>query len=325
MAHQWLPDRPVDEAASMAQLARGGIPLRAVRRIQELHWSEHPIFTSTLTPSESVVTRLTGLQPITQVMGSSMYHVGFLGMNQWNVGGELAMLTHAYETARGLALSRMAQEAALLKAHLVLDVKLHTRDPRWSDDLLEFTAVGTAVRLKGHAPPEMPALSLLEPDQLLKLHHAGYWPTGIAMGNCFWYEPHADCMSEGSWWSQELPIHTRAAMTSRHLAVQRFHAFAQRLGADGVVGVRVDRKSRDREYEINESSHTALHLDLVVMGTAVVRRDVVKAPPPRPRLVVDLRDLPSRYGDHGKVHTSVSVDKGEGEGVDMEMQGGWED
>src|SRR5207245_2755586 len=105
----------------------------------------------------------------------------------------------------------------------------------------------------------------------------------------FWYEPHADCTSEGSWWSQELPIHTRAAMTSRHYAVQRFHAFAQRLGADGVVGVRVDRKSRDREYEINDSSHTALHLDLVVMGTAVVRRDVVSAPPPRPKLVVDLR------------------------------------
>lgn len=292
----------------LARLARGGIPRRAEQRIQNLHWSKQPIFTSTLTPAESVVTRLTGLRPITQVMGSSMYHVGFIGMQSWNRGGELAMLTHAYESARGLALSRMAQEAALLRAHLVLDVKLHTRDPRWSDDLLEFTAVGTAVRLEGHAPPEWPALSLLEPDQLLKLHHAGYWPTGIAIGNSFWYEPHADCMSEGSFWSSELPVHTRAAMTARHYAVQRFHDSARRLNADGVVGVRVDRKSRDREYEINDSQHTSLHLDLVVMGTAVVRRtDIQIQAPPRPKLVVDLRDLPSRYGDHGKVRTSVEI------------------
>jgi hypothetical protein len=108
-------------------------------------------------------------------------------------------------------------------------------------------------------------------------------------------------------------------MTARHYAVQRFHDSARRLGADGVVGVRVDRKSRDREYEINDSQHTSLHLDLVVMGTAVVKREEIqKGPPPRPKLVVDLRDLPSRYGDHGKVHASVEMTE-EDDDEDMEF------
>src|SRR5262249_30588069 len=156
-------------------------------RIHELHWSEHPIFTSTLSPSETVVTRLTGLKAISQVMGSSIYHVGFIGMGSagWGTGGELAMLTHAYDHARGLALSRMAQEAAPVRAHMVLGVERGLNDRGWGDDLLEVMAVGTAFRLEGHPPPQNPALSLLQADELMKVHHAGYWPVGIAMGNCF--------------------------------------------------------------------------------------------------------------------------------------------
>jgi hypothetical protein len=56
-----------------------------------------------------------------------------------------------------------------------------------------------------------------------------------------------------------------------------------------VVGTRVHRHGYDREYEVNDSSHTAFVLDLVVMGTAVVRQ-ANPASPPRPLLVVDLED-----------------------------------
>jgi hypothetical protein len=90
-------------------------------------------------------------------------------------------------------------------------------------------------------------------------------------------------------------------MNSRHLAVQRFHNFAAHFKADGVVGVRVKRTGRDREYESNNVSHTSFHMDLVVTGTAVTRRDATKTPP-RPQLVVDLRDIPSHYGTHGTSH-----------------------
>ena len=285
-----------DDAQSLELLRRGGIPLRAQRRIHELTHGPRPIFTSTLTPSESVVARQTGLTAISQVMGSSIYHVG-IGIAGY-ASGELAPLQHAYEHARSLALSRMQQEAALLGANLVLDVKFHNRGLEWSNDLIEFNAVGTAVRVAGMPPTPEPVLTLLEPDELWKLHHAGYWPTGIAIGNSFWFEPHADCFGEGSWYSQELPAHTRAAMGSRHNATERFRAFAHHLKADGVVGVRVHRHGHDWEYEVNDARHVSFRLDLVVMGTAVVRRGEA-GPPPRPGLVVDLRDLPRTRFSHG--------------------------
>jgi uncharacterized protein YbjQ (UPF0145 family) len=150
----------------------------------------------------------------------------------------------------------------------------------------------------GAPPPQQPALTLLSADELWKLHQAGYWPVAIAIGNCFWYVRHADCASEGSWFSSELVAHTQASMAARDLAVQRFRAFAHHFKADGVVGVRVDRRGRDEEWESNDTSHTSFELDLVVMGTAVVRRGNA-GPAPRPQLVVDLRDVARRYGFHG--------------------------
>lgn len=276
-----LPDRPVDEARSLAALAQGGLPLRAQRRIHELTTSPRPVFTSTLTTNETVIARATGLTPISQVMGSSVFHVGFSGYTSWG-GGELTALTAAYDHARSRALSRMEQEARLLGAHLVIDVRFLRRGYDWAEDLVEFTAVGTAVRIDGHAPAP-PVLTLLEADELYKLHRAGYWPVGIALGNCFWYVRHADCSREGSWYSSELPAHTQASQAARDLAVARFRQFAAHFRADGVVGVRVHRHAHDHE----EDGHTHFSVDMMVAGTAVVRRGDA-APPPRPRIVVDL-------------------------------------
>jgi len=298
-AHPFFPDRPVDEAQSLQSLAQGGLPLRAQRRIYETSApGARSVFTSTLTASESVVARLTGLEAVSQVMGSSVYHVGFKGFTSTWGGGELVALTTAYERARSRALSRMQQEAAMLRAHAVIDVRFLSRGYDWAEELIEFNAVGTAVRIPGAPPIPQPALTLLTADELWKLHRAGYWPVAIAMGNCFWHTPHADCSSEGTFYSTELPAHTQASTSARDLAVKRFRNFAQHFGADGVVGVRVARDGRDEEWEANDTEHTSFSLDLVVMGTAVVRREQVEAPP-RPSLVVDLRDVKSRYGMHG--------------------------
>jgi uncharacterized protein YbjQ (UPF0145 family) len=297
MTHPFLPDRPVDEARSLQVLTQGGVPLRAQRRIHELNAAGQKNFTSTLTTSETVVARATGLTAISQVMGSSVYHVGFRGFTTWGAG-ELEPLTRAYDRARSLALSRMQQEAQMLGAHMVIDVRFLGRGFEWAEDLIEFTAVGTAVRIAGQAPPALPVLTLLTADELYKLHHAGYWPVGIAIGNCFFYARHADCAGEGNFFSQELPVHTRASQYARDLAVQRFRAFAAHFAAQGVVGVRIHRNARDQEWESNGNTHTSFSLDMVITGTAVVRRGDADVPK-RPRLYVDLRDRATRYGRHG--------------------------
>jgi uncharacterized protein YbjQ (UPF0145 family) len=291
LRHSFLADRPVDEAASKAHVEAGGLPLRAQRRIQELTTAGRPIFTSTLSPAETVVARATGLEPISQVMGSSIYHVGFPFSPYITAVGELQYITHAYEQARSRALARMEQEAALLGAHVVVDVRFEGRGYAWAHDLIEFTAVGTAVRLHGQPPAARPALTLLQPDELSKLCHAGYWPLGIAMGNCFFYLPHADCRSENRVVSAELPQHTAASAQARDIAVARFQSQVQALSAHGVVGVKVSRKAQDHEYEINDRAHTGFRVEIVALGTAVVKRAQAAAPP-RPLLVMDLRDKP---------------------------------
>jgi uncharacterized protein YbjQ (UPF0145 family) len=80
---------------------------------------------------------------------------------------------------------------------------------------------------------------------------------------------------------------------ARDLAVERFRAFAKHFGAHGVVGVQVQRRGRNVEYEVNDRHHTAFHLEMLLMGTAVVRRADAGAPP-RPQLVIDLFDRPRR-------------------------------
>ena len=103
MGHRFLPDRPVDEARSARAVEQGGLPLRAQRRIWEESQTATPLVTSTLNPAETVVARMTGLEPISQVMGSSVYHVGFGNYRSSWQGGELQSLTLAYEQARSRA------------------------------------------------------------------------------------------------------------------------------------------------------------------------------------------------------------------------------
>jgi uncharacterized protein YbjQ (UPF0145 family) len=300
MVRPFFPDRPVDEARSLHDLQQGGLPLRAQRRIYEHHAVGRPVFTSTLSPAETFVARATALEAVSQVMGSSVFHVGFRGYASWG-GGELAPLTAAYDQARSRALSRMQQEAALLRAHAVIGVKFVGKGYDWGEDLIEFNAIGTAVRIAGHAEAGPPVLTLMEADELWKLHQAGYWPVAIAMGNCFWYARHADCVSEGSFFSSELPVHSQAAQAARDLAVQRFRHFAHHFRADGVVGVRVHRESRDHEWRASENGpeHTAFSIELMLAGTAVVRRGDAR-PPARPLLVMDLRGRPAAQSAGGE-------------------------
>lgn len=284
MGHHFLPDRPVDEEASLAAVAAGGIPFRAQRRIAELQGGQSA-FTSMLSPAETTVARSLDLTPLSQVVGSSLYHVGWVFSGTSYTGAELTTLSHAYFEGRRLALSRLAQEATILGAHAVVGVKLTQVRHAWAGDTVEFNASGTAVRLANTPLPALPALAMMEVDELYKLHGAGYWPVGIAIGCCFWYQPHADCVSDGSWWSSPLPAHDSAIHECTKLARERFRSFTEHLGADGVVGVKYHRAAHDHV----DDNHTNFSCEIMLSGTAVVRHGKPRTGE-RPMRVLDLRD-----------------------------------
>jgi uncharacterized protein YbjQ (UPF0145 family) len=196
----------------------GGLPDQARARVTQAAGKAGQFFTSTFSVAETAIARLAGYEAVGQVMGSSIYHMGWSSYVNFS-GGELVNITHAQRHARALALGRLQQEAAILGAHAVIGVELTVRGYEWSGELMEFTAIGTAVRLPKAAAAAPPVITHLTAQELYKLELAGFWPRGIAMGNCTWYDRHADCASDGNWFNQLMPGHTRCIDQAQHLSI----------------------------------------------------------------------------------------------------------
>src|SRR5947209_2591037 len=111
---QHQPDL-MNAEASLRSLQEGGLPLQAQRRLREETAADHKLFTSDLSVNEFILTRQQGYQPLSQVMGSSIYHVGWQSMQQsttFTTEDELPIISQAHQEAARLALNRLEQEAA---------------------------------------------------------------------------------------------------------------------------------------------------------------------------------------------------------------------
>ncbi len=300
------------QEASARQIEAGGLPLNAVERLQEnaarQNTPEH-LWTSDLSVSELLLVEQAGFQPLGQVMGSSVYHVGIQwrsatwSNSYWRTGGvsqELETLTQAFYNARHLALNRLAQEAALLGATAVTGVRLKHEKTGWGGGMLEFSAIGTAIReddIKvnndSHAPPLLrpgstaqssssttPSLCLsdLSAQDFWKLRAAGFRPVGIAVGNCTYYTipswntqniTNGGFFNSGSWQNVELPDYTQALYAARELAMGRMENEARTVGARGVVGVTVDMDAEVQETEVNNRTRVDMLFHFTAIGTSI--------------------------------------------------------
>src|SRR5437016_2632473 len=176
--------------ASLRSLEAGGLPIQAQRRLSEETEAGHKLFSSDLSTKEFALTLDTGYQPLSQVMGSSIYHVGWqytLSYPRVTASYELTTVTNAHMHAAQLALGRLEQEAALLKAHGVIGVRFSRRSYEWGQNLLEYTAIGTAIRLPNTPLPQRPFLSDLSGQEFRTLLQASYYPAGVITGYCSYY------------------------------------------------------------------------------------------------------------------------------------------
>ncbi|HZU69777.1 MAG TPA: heavy metal-binding domain-containing protein [Ktedonobacteraceae bacterium] len=290
--------------ASLRSLEEGGLPLQAQRRLREETEADHKLFSSDLSIKEFALTRNSGYQPLSQVMGSSIYHVGWQYTTRFprmTVAYELTNLTNAHLHAAQLALGRLEQEASLLKAHGVIGVRFGLRNFEWGSNLVEYTAIGTAIRLPNAPLFPRPFLSDLSGQEFWTLLQAGYLPTGIAMGYCSY------CISSGwqlnqvmrSWNNIEVTDYTQAIYTARHLAMSRLQAMARGFDAVGVVGMHIgfDRQENEYERENDPTTYRDLMIHFSAIGTAIIARrpDHVI---PSPKLTLTFTDLrPGRRGE----------------------------
>src|SRR4051812_24132758 len=103
---------PLDLKKSVARVAQGGIPLRAAERLAEEAGPHSKLFTSDLSVSEFVLTRQAECHPISQVMGSSIFHVGQIPDYKGKTS-EITIISDAHRISRMRALARLHEEAAL--------------------------------------------------------------------------------------------------------------------------------------------------------------------------------------------------------------------
>jgi uncharacterized protein YbjQ (UPF0145 family) len=265
--------------ADIARVTGGGIPLAAEERIRELA-AGGTAFTSGLSVGDFALSRLDGVRPICQVMGSSVYKVGWQNYpwsGSWNSGSltELRQLTDAWNHARSLALGRLEQEAHLAGCHAVVDVTFAGNRHDFLGDEIEIVVNGTAVHLpEGGEAPILTDLSL--PDYTL-LRRAGYAPVGVVTSTSVFYVVPGwstrRATSSGSGWfsapNQELRDFTQGVYAAREMALARATQQAQRLGAGGMIGMRIDHHIATRESGGENNKRTDLIVTFHILGTAI--------------------------------------------------------
>jgi uncharacterized protein YbjQ (UPF0145 family) len=273
-----------------------GIPQAARERLAEVRQSGGSFFTSDLTTNEFLLIREAGFRPLTQVMGSCFYHVGWQGMpylpgyapgfgqvvlNQGQTF-ELETTSDAWNEARRLALERLVEEAKLAGADAVVGVQLERGAYDWAAGLIEFVATGTAVASERYDLGEETVLSNLSGQEFAQLFRHGWWPAGLVAGTtvCYamtgWQQRRGLSVFGGAWQNQELPDFTRGFYDARTQAMLRLGRQAHELGSDGVVGVRIDQSHH--EHEANDM--TNLVITIHVLGTAIVELRTSEEPPP---------------------------------------------
>ncbi len=308
-------DVPLDQQNVAAEL-----PQDARERLAEMRGGEgrRKLFTSDLSVNELALIHEAGFEPVGMVVGSSVYHIGWqpnyatygggFGMGYVYQDQELDTLTAAKYQARELAMSRMEAEADALGADGVVGVRLTVGSFDWGADLAEFMAVGTAVRARGSGAGAStgasfrtkfgkPFTSDLSGQEFATLLKAGYRPLGLVMGVSVYaaYQNGYEFQMISGWsfgwtgmsgglgsYNQEVNHFTDAMYATRNLAMGRLYREAQELGAEGVVGMRVEvapsLSKDDPEFwnELNErdagmpANHWRTFLvDMFAIGTAV--------------------------------------------------------
>jgi uncharacterized protein YbjQ (UPF0145 family) len=256
---------PADVAYQAGSLE--GVPESGRARMERMKTAvERGFFTSDLSVNELLLVKQADFEPLSLVLGSSIYHIGFQQAN-WSQNQEMQVLTQAMYHARELAMTRMEEEADQVGADGVVGLRLEIGRYEWGADLAEFIAVGTAVKHRGgelhRAPNGRPFVSDLSGQDFATLLRAGYRPVGMAMGNCVYHVAHQGMRA--AWKqigrNQEMPNYTQALYEARELAMGRMEAEAQQLQAGGIVGARVIERSH------GWGSHV---IEFFAVGTAVV-------------------------------------------------------
>jgi uncharacterized protein YbjQ (UPF0145 family) len=206
-------------------------------------------FSSDLSVGEFVLVRESGFEPVAMVVGSSMYHIG-IQVARWGQSQELGILSQAMYAGREAALQRMIAEAGTVGADGVVGVRIDMNMYAGGHDVMEFMAVGTAVRSVSQpgayrAPNGQPFTSDLSGQDFYALTRTGHFPVAFVLGTCVYHVAHQSALQSlrQVGMNVEMPQYTQAVYDAREIAMARMQAEAEGAGANGVVGVSLTHHS----------------------------------------------------------------------------------
>jgi len=280
-------NRDLQQAQSRQSLSDGGLPGQAVRRLQDILADKHAPFGANFSVNEFLATRATGFRPVAQVSGTSMFHLGWQTLPYFS-SGELEVITRAQSSMRTLAVSRIQQEARLLKADGVIGIKKTEHEYDWGSGVMQFTLIGTAIKLPGLSVNPNPFVSTFTGQEFWSLFTAGFYPIGYGYGNSVFYQIATPATRSAlgeeqmydigirntQWFNQELTDFTEAIDLARSLAEGRLQMDLISLNAEGVIDVQFDRKIQYHERSgPTRPKGTDFSVSIELTGTAIVRRE----------------------------------------------------
>jgi uncharacterized protein YbjQ (UPF0145 family) len=271
------PRRSIDMRASLAQLAAGGLPLRATERLAEEAGPHRKLFSSDLSVNEFLLAKDAGCEPIAQVMGTSIFHIGQIPDYKGKTA-ELTVISDGHREARRAAVSRLFQEARLVGADAVIGAHLRERmitmgaRGKGGDDggeVLEFTVVGTAVRAPFLVhPPGQPIVTDLSGQDLWALAQEGWEPCAFLFEFCRYHGWH---VTSGSGGFGELDDAKTVIDSAREIATQRMLEQAAWHKAEFVIGSDVTIKVREVPCGYAKCTRDDLDVDVSWFGTGIRR------------------------------------------------------
>jgi uncharacterized protein YbjQ (UPF0145 family) len=285
-----------------ADLRAGEIPKEASRRLREL--GDAGAFSSDLSVADFALCDQLGLKPLSQVMGTSVYQVGYQTQTWGALTGmrELDTISAAWNEARDRAFARLAQEAQSVNASAVVGVNVESSVGDWAQGggngdiqyLVTGTAVARAGERAGQAQPRL-VLTELSVADYAKLLAAGIEPVGIVAWTAVFFVSLAfmrgqqpllsgAAMQGFAYQNFEFREITECFYTARERVTRELGRQAQALGATGIVGVRIHHTTRPQSLSTGVAGGVVASFSAI--GTAVL--EAGKAEPQAPRVTMDM-------------------------------------
>ena len=262
------PPQPTEAERQAAEvdlerIRQGGIPLGAEQRLKRVAAASTPFFTSDLSAKEYALAQASGLQPVAQVMGSSVvqhgwntYQPSYYGYSQ-----EVRALSDPWNLARSRAFDRLQEEARCAAADAVIGIEMSASGSVGDANNVEFVVFGTAVRDNafGNVRSDLVRTCTLSGQEVDKLRRNGAEPCGVIGHTCVvvaQLQPNSNYILNSSGWlggagsmNAEIPEISQGVYDARQRVMAEAKRQALEVDGNRIVISTLTHSIEHREYE----------------------------------------------------------------------------